>query len=329
MPIPSIVNGIKNSLDTRKKSKKSIDESVNLENVKESCLVTLQSSKQDGESVRLLDEGAITNDNGRVRLYIMKNVIENFYNSLSDDYVGYINLAHIDMWSLPLNLGTWTKKDLSIVDVGDGRKALNVKPNFNKDLHIVQDLMNQEIPLSISAELNTNIDWAKSFALGFICVNKIDILGFSVVGNPANVNSSNISLQIEGEKDMNIEELKNFLKGSTETDEKLEVEPVNEPTEPTVEPTTEEKVELSQGQVDVLDKFMKDFEAVKAENEALKAEIENMKSTKEAEKEEQLKTRTEDVLSKLEALMTSQTKVEEPQTVKTDFLGNFEVKKGE
>lgn len=77
---------------------------------------------------------------------------------MSSDYVGYINLAHIDITSLPLNLGTWTKDDLTVVDIGDGRKGLDVNVKLNRELHIVQDLLKQEIPLSISAELRGTLD---------------------------------------------------------------------------------------------------------------------------------------------------------------------------
>ena len=153
MPIPTIVQDIKNSLKQRKDSKRNIDESINLENLKDKELIlTLNNSYLKDNSVRLLDEGAIMYEGGkRVRLYIMKGAIDKFYESLSDDYVGYVNLAHIDIWSLPLNIGTWTKQDLTVVDIGDGRKGLNVNAEINENLNIVKDLRAQEIPLSISA----------------------------------------------------------------------------------------------------------------------------------------------------------------------------------
>ena len=321
MPIPTIVQDIKKSLKQRKDSKRNIDESINLESLKDKELIlTLNNSYLKDNSVRLLDEGAIMYEGGkRIRLYIMKGAIDKFYQSLSDDYVGYVNLAHIDIWSLPLNIGTWTKQDLTVVDIGDGRKGLNVNADINENLNIVKDLRAQEIPLSISAELQLQIDWEKTFTLDFLCVSGIDIKGFSVVGNPANTNSTSIELNVKGEDEMN---LKDFLSGKEKTIEK----PVEEPTE-TLE--TEEKVELSSEQMTNLEKFMTEFESLKSENENLKNEINELKEKledkeKEAEKKSEFSTKSEEILSRLETLMTGvEVKKEE---AKTGYLGSIEPK---
>ena len=321
MPIPTIVQDIKNSLKQRKDSKRNIDESINLENLKDKELIlTLNNTYLQDNSVRLLDEGAIMYEGGEnVRLYIMKGAIDKFYESLSDDYVGYVNLAHIDIRSLPLNIGTWTKQDLTVVDIGDGRKGLNVNAEINENLNIVKDLRAQEIPLSISAELQLQIDWEKTFALDFLCVSGIDIKGFSVVGNPANTNSTSIELNVKGEDEMN---LKEFLSGKDKNVEK----PVEETTQ-TLE--TEEKVELSSEQMTNLEKFMTEFESLKTENENLKTEINELKEKledkeKEAEKKSEFSTKSEEILSRLETLMSGvEVKKEE---VKTGYLGSIELK---
>lgn len=321
MPIPTIVQDIKKSLKQRKDSKRNIDESINLENLKDKELIlTLNNAYLQDNSVRLLDEGAIMYEGGEnVRLYIMKGAIDEFYESLSDDYVGYVNLAHIDIWSLPLNIGTWTKQDLTVVDIGDGRKGLNVNAEINENLNIVKDLRAQEIPLSISAELQLQIDWEKTFALDFLCVSGIDIKGFSVVGNPANTNSTSIELNVKGEDEMN---LKEFLSGKDKNVEK----PVEETTQ-TLE--TEEKVELSSEQMTNLENFMAEFESLKSENENLKTEINELKEKledkeKEAEKKSEFSTKSEEILSRLETLMSGvEVKKEE---VKTGYLGSIEPK---
>lgn len=321
MPIPTIVQDIKNSLKQRKDSKRNIDESINLENLKDKELIlTLNNTYLQDNSVRLLDEGAIMYEGGEnVRLYIMKGAIDKFYESLSDDYVGYVNLAHIDIWSLPLNIGTWTKQDLTVVDIGDGRKGLNVNAEINENLNIVKDLRAQEIPLSISAELQLQIDWEKTFALDFLCVSGIDIKGFSVVGNPANTNSTSIELNVKGEDEMN---LKEFLSGKDKNVEK----PVEETTQ-TLE--NEEKVELSSEQMTNLENFMAEFESLKSENENLKTEINELKEKlnekeKEAEKKSEFSTKSEEILSRLETLMSGvEVKKEE---VKTGYLGSIEPK---
>lgn len=316
MPIPSIVKQIGKSLEVRKKAKKEIDEAVNLSNIKENGITALSTSVYETDKpIRLLDEGAVMYEGGqRVRLFFMKGVVENFYNSLSDDFVGYINLAHIDVWSLPLNLGTWTKNDLSIVETENGRKALEVKAKLNRDLNIVQDLLKQEIPLSVSAELHCQMDWNKSFKLGYPCVNKIDIQGFSVVGNPANVSSSGVNLSIEGEETMDFEKLKALLSSKDEKEETLEVE-VEE---------KEEKFELSNDQLDVIGSFMEKYEELQTENETLKAKIEELEA-----KEEEKPSKADEVIAKLESILNGTSTKEEKTSVGSDFMGLSNLDKGE
>ena len=178
MPIPTIVKEIQKSLKTRKEAKKILDESINLSNLKDKELTMNLSNIGfvEGTTMRLLDEGALYYEGGeKVRLFFEKGSIQAFYDTLSDDYVGYVNLAHLNIWELPLNLGTWTKQDLSIVDIGNGRVGLNVDVHLNEKLHIVQDLMAQEIPLSFSAEVGLGVDYEESKRKGYPCIEKINI----------------------------------------------------------------------------------------------------------------------------------------------------------
>lgn len=322
MPIPTIVKEIQKSLKTRKEAKKTLDESINLSNLKDKELTMNLSNIGfvEGTTMRLLDEGSLYYEGGeKVRLFFEKGSIQAFYDTLSDDYVGYVNLAHLNIWELPLNLGTWTKQDLSIVDIGNGRVGLNVDVHLNEKLHIVQDLMAQEIPLSLSAEVGLGVDYEESQRQGYPCIEKINIKGFSIVGNPANTNSTSIELNVKGEDEMN---LKDFLSGKEKSIEK----PVEEPTE-TLE--TEEKVELSSEQMTNLEKFMTEFESLKSENENLKNEINELKEKledkeKEAEKKSEFSTKSEEILSRLETLMTGvEVKKEE---AKTGYLGSIEPK---
>ena len=323
MPIPTIVKEIQKSLKTRKEAKKTLDESINLSNLKDKELTMNLSNIGfvEGTTMRLLDEGALYYEGGeKVRLFFEKGSVQAFYDELSDDYVGYVNLAHLNIWELPLNLGTWTKQDLSIVDIGNGRVGLNVDVHLNEKLHIVQDLMAQEIPLSLSAEVGLGVDYEESQRQGYPCVEKINIKGFSIVGNPANANSTSIGLSVKGEEEMN---LKEFLSGKKE-------EVVETPTVETTETLeTEEKVELSSEQMTNLENFMAEFESLKTENENLKNEINELKEkledkAKEAEKKSEFSTKSEEILSRLETLMSGvEVKKEE---VKTGYLGSIEPK---
>lgn len=333
MPIPTIVKEIQKSLKTRKEAKKTLDESINLSNLKDKELTMNLSNIGfvEGTTMRLLDEGALYYEGGeKVRLFFEKGTIQAFYDTLSDDYVGYVNLAHLNIWDLPLNLGTWTKQDLSIVDIGNGRVGLNVDVHLNEKLHIVQDLMAQEIPLSLSAEVGLGVDYEESQRQGYPCIEKINIKGFSIVGNPANANSTSIGLSVKGEEEMT---LKEFLTGKKEEVVETKVEETKVETLATeeTEETTEEKVELSAEQVTMLESFMSEYTQLKTENESLKSEIEDLKAQlsskeQEVEKEGKLNSQVEDVLSKLETLMNG--KLESKPEVKEEmgFLGNLEPK---
>ena len=253
MPIPTIVKEIQKSLKTRKEAKKILDESINLSNLKDKELTMNLSNIGfvEGTTMRLLDEGALYYEGGEeVRLFFEKGTIQAFYDTLSDDYVGYVNLAHLDIWELPLNLGTWTKQDLSIVDIGNGRVGLNVDVHLNEKLHIVQDLMAQEIPLSLSAEVGLGVDYEESQRQGYPCIEKINIKGFSIVGNPANANSTSIGLSVKGEEEMTLKEFLTGKKDEEVVETKVEEVQEEETLATEEEQPTEEKVEVVETKVE-------------------------------------------------------------------------------
>lgn len=333
--VPTYVASIKDSLERRKKGKAFYDNAITLSSVdKENHYVSvnLSSGYVENKPTRLIDEGAITYEGGNdIRLYIKKGAVQAFYDSLSSDYVGYINLAHIDIASLPLNLGTWTKDDLTVVDIGDGRKGLDVNVKLNRELHIVQDLLKQEIPLSISAELRGTLDFESSFKFNAPFYNEIEIAGFSVVANPANVNSTGENLNSKGDSEMNLWE--KILKLSSENkeenknealenkeDEKEEKEPSKE--ENTLESKEEgteneedkkgeetlETVEMSKEDMEKINKFMDAFEALSAKVEALETENSKLKEKLKNSKKEkaEFEKKAESTLDRLSSLISGQ-----------------------
>lgn len=336
--VPTYVESIKDSLDRRKKGKAFYDNAITLSSVdKENHYVSvnLSSGYVENKPTRLIDEGAITYEGGDdIRLYIKKGAVQAFYDSLSSDYVGYINLAHIDITSLPLNLGTWTKDDLTVVDIGDGRKGLDVNVKLNRELHIVQDLLKQEIPLSISAELRGTLDYESSFKFNAPFYNEIEISGFSVVANPANVNSTgeNLNSNSKGDSEMNLWE--KILKLSSENkeenknealenkeEEKEEKEPSKEEKTPEskAEETenkeeakkgeeTLETVEMSKDDMEKINKFMDAFEALSAKVEALEQENAELKQKLESSKKEktEFEKKAESTLDRLSSLISGQ-----------------------
>ena len=334
--VPTYVESIKDSLDRRKKGKAFYDNAITLSSVdKENHYVSvnLSSGYVENKPTRLIDEGAITYEGGDdIRLYIKKGAVQAFYDSLSSDYVGYINLAHIDITSLPLNLGTWTKDDLTVVDIGDGRKGLDVNVKLNRELHIVQDLLKQEIPLSISAELRGTLDYESSFKFNAPFYNEIEIAGFSVVANPANVNSTGENLNSKGDSEMNLWE--KILKLSSENkeenknealenkeEEKEEKEPSKEekaPESKTDEAENEEEakkgeetletVEMSKDDMEKINKFMDAFEALSAKVEALEQENAELKEKLKNSKKEktEFEKKAESTLDRLSSLISGQ-----------------------
>lgn len=327
--VPTYVASIKDSLDRRKKGKAFYDNAITLSSVdKENHYVSvnLSSGYVENKPTRLIDEGAITYEGGDdIRLYIKKGAVQAFYDSLSSDYVGYINLAHIDITSLPLNLGTWTKDDLTVVDIGDGRKGLDVNVKLNRELHIVQDLLKQEIPLSISAELRGTLDLESSFKFNAPFYNEIEIAGFSVVANPANVNSTGENLNSKGDSEMNLwekilklssenkEEKKNEALENKE-DEKEEKEPESKEEETENEEEakkgeeTLETVEMSKEDMEKINKFMDAFEALSAKVEALEQENAELKEKLKNSKKEktEFEKKAESTLDRLSSLISGQ-----------------------
>lgn len=343
--VPTYVASIKDSIDRRKKGKAFYDNAITLSSVdKENHYVSvnLSSGYVENKPTRLIDEGAITYEGGNdIRLYIKKGAVQAFYDSLSSDYVGYINLAHIDIASLPLNLGTWTKDDLTVVDIGDGRKGLDVNVKLNRELHIVQDLLKQEIPLSISAELRGTIDFESSFKFNAPFYNEIEIAGFSVVANPANVNSTGENLNSKGDSEMNLWE--KILKLSSENkeenknealenkeDEKEEKEPESkeEGTENEEEAKkgeeTLETVEMSKDDMEKINKFMDAFEALSAKVEALETENAELKEKLKNSKKEktEFEKKAESTLDRLSSLISGQANDKEKKEEKLASTSN-------
>lgn len=333
MAVPTIFQRIKESVKVRKKAKKKVDEVISLSSKdEEKGKIELSTSYRidKDKPIRLIDEGAVFYEGGQyIRFFIEKGTVKKFYDELDDDFVGYINLAHFDVYAFPIFLGTWTKEDLSIVDLEDGRQGLEVVPHFNEDLHLVQDLFAQEIPLSVSIEAYFDYNWDMTEKLEFPVVNGMEMDGFSVVGNPANTSSAYVLASEEKgeEKSMDLEKIKAILENSeqeTKTEEEkvteiLETEEkeVTENTENSETLENEEKTEGNTSEVNLENEESEDEEEqailnlvseLVEQNKALKAKIEAL----EAEKANQTQ-KTESVISKLESIVNGGTQKEKSQ----------------
>ena len=195
MSKPNIIAERDKRDEVRKKAKREFDSIITL-SIKDDDHRTIKlSATGNGKTVRLLDEGMVVDGNGDAWFYIEKGSLQTFYDNLSDDYVGTINLGHLPLATHPIILGQWTKKDLTIVDIGDDRKALDVDLKLNEELNIVQDLRKQPFELGVSAEFTGAIDWEATERTGLEFLKSVTITDFAIVGDAGNVNSGGIELK--------------------------------------------------------------------------------------------------------------------------------------
>lgn len=238
----------------RKLKKKEFDEILTL-------------SVDSGIKVRLLDEGTVVDAYGSPLFYIKKGVLKSFYDGLSEEYVGSINIGHTDLATFPERIvGTWKKSDLSLVDIGEGRQGLDVELKLMEEHPLVKALRQLPFSLGVSAEFGYHIDEAASENYGLEILDGVNIYDFAIVGEAGNVNSSGIQLkggimtknlsELLGEdyKGTDLNDLNNKLAliigdapdGSgtppVEVEEEVAEEPAEEPVEEPVE-AAEEAVE--------------------------------------------------------------------------------------
>ena len=230
----------------RKKAKRKMDSVIGLsyhDKDKHVMSLSVNVSKLSDKSIRLLDEGYI--DNGFV---IKKGTMEKYLNgqnqyvrgwemdesgdwvatdvlNLTSDFVGTVNLGHMDFAVFPYIIGEWTKEDLTLVDIENDRKALDVAVRLDEDSVFVKELKRQPYDIGVSAEfwyhINEEDTRSLSEMLGYYLpvMDEIYIFAYGLVGECGNVNSS--GLELKKEKEMPKEEL---MVGEVLDAEKLDVE---------------------------------------------------------------------------------------------------------
>lgn len=247
----------------RKKKKEEWDKLIDL-------YTDIDGEKDD--TVRLLDDGIVVDGNAAPRFYIRKGAVKRFYEKLSDDFVGYITLAHLPLSKFPFSLGEWRKRDLTLVDKGNGFYALDVDLHLDEDSVFVKELRRMKYTAGVSVEMQTSEDKKLSKKIRIPVVDKLSIAGFSVVGNAGNVNSSGINFggaemtmkdlaaAIDSVDQPNLDEVNKKLDALLEAEETVETE------EPAAE-KAEEPVEESAK----VEEFAEEPEAEPVEEEAEEA----------------------------------------------------------
>lgn len=246
----------------RKRMKRKMDSIIGLsfhDKEKKVMSLTVEPQKLADSKARLIDEGYI--DNGFV---IKKGTLEKYLNgenqyvrgwefdgeewhqtevlNLNSDFVGTVNLGHMDFSVMPFILGEWTKDDLTLVDIENDRKALDVNLHLDEDSVFIKELKRQSHDIGISAEFwvhqNDEDTENLSETLGYYLpvFDEIYIFAYGLVGECGNVNSSGLELKgepMEDVKDIILEEPK---------DEEMELG-VEEVELPTTEAPSDEMIE--------------------------------------------------------------------------------------
>lgn len=263
------------------------------------------SLKTEGENwCRLIDEGVVVDnsffsDEPIAYAVIRKGVLKKWYESLTDDFVGTIDKDH----NRSIDLGQFTKDDLRLVELEDGRYAIDANVKLDQELYAVKDLLRMNNRTALSVEMFANADeYATAEKVtgdesqGKYLVPLIDDLkieGYAVCLAPKSANSYKDGLlENAGATDINLTKEKEFSMKDKELKAPA-LEQVDASAGPDVEVTTE----------------VAETEAVETPTEAVETEaveateVEPAEPAEEAEQEvkEEAVSEEEDKLSAIEA----------------------------
>lgn len=207
----------------RKKIKRDMDRIIGLSaSDKDKNFMKLSVSsditKLADNTIRLLDEGYF--DNGFV---IKKGTLEKYMEgrnkfvrgyemgddgwqmtdvlNLTNDFVGTVNLGHMDFATFPFIIGEWTKEDLRLVETENDRRGIDVNVKLDEDSIFVQELKRQPFEIGISSEfyyhINDEDTESLSEMLGYYMpvIDEVFIFAYGLVGECGNVNSSGLELK--------------------------------------------------------------------------------------------------------------------------------------
>lgn len=217
-------------------------------------IITLSTDNDD--YVRLLDEGMVVTAQGTPDFYIMKGTLQKYLDALPDDYEGSINLGHMNFATFPILLGSWTKEDFRLVDIGGGRKGLDVKLNLDEENFLVKELRRAKYDLGVSAEFSFERNEELTEDYGLLMIDSIFIRDFAIVGDAGNVNS--MGIQLKGDSmdfkkvmsllgdDADLNKVNDILDKLTEEKELEVTEEVTEEVEETEEVSEEKELEASE-----------------------------------------------------------------------------------
>ena len=347
----------------RKKRKRKYDSIIGLSKDDERQFITLSSTaKLSDTTIRLLDEGFC--DNGFI---LKKGTLEKFLNgknehirgwvqtddgwdqtevlNLTDDFVGTVNLGHMEFATFPFIVGEWRKEDLTLVDIENDRKALNVNLRLDRESVFVKELARQPYDIGVSAEFYYHINdedteaMAEVMGAPFPVIDEIFIFAYGLVGECGNVNSSGLELKGEtmpkevkelmAEEEVKVEDIAEVIEEEnleelgveeidiTETEEAVE-EASDSESEAAEEGSVEEAVEESESEEDEVEEVSEE-----ADDED---EVEEAELSFDAVLEELMALRTEnaELKEQVNALKKSNKRLDKKlkgeYTAKAEFL---------
>lgn len=180
---------------------------------------SLDTGNKPGDNwTRLLDEGVVVDGDGYAYAVIRKGTLKKAFDAIPSNFQGYIDKDHVRA----IFLGNYSKKDLRLVETGDGRYAIDVNVKLDRSLFAVQDLLKEGRHHALSVEMFTNVDeYATAEKVTgdpqqgkwlVPLIDELKIEGFAVCENPKNANSVNdgllINATVEEGNNMTEEELK-------------------------------------------------------------------------------------------------------------------------
>lgn len=335
-------------------------QNIHRKRMKEKYDAVMTLSANDRVWYPLLSEGMITNSDGSPWFYIMRGALRNYYENLPDDYEGSINIGHTDMASFPERIvGRWTKQNLRLADIGNGREMLetDVPVDYNHPLVKALENVGFDIGLSVEMATQTNTELTNNRELnpfGVPIVENLFIHDYALVGNAGDVGSMGVHLKGElvmnerlkklaaalekegGSKlsdltkllDEGLSEAETVEETSEETSEEV-TEEVEEEVKETIEETSEEAEETSEEEEtpeeetelsETINSLVEELVTLRQENADLKAELESTKATLSAKVSEEKAFM--DKFKKLSVSLTTKTpKVEAPKSQYTDGIG--------
>lgn len=331
--ISKVAKQVQAEIESYLEQKTLIDNAINLSQSEQGGVEQLSMGNEYASEgyMTLLSEGVVLYPSGQIRLYLTKGTLKDWYNGLDDDYEGYITVGHVDLNSFPVRQGYFTKKDLRIVEDENGRADLLVRPRVNLEMSQIRDLILQDEPFAISSEFlwspkAISEDEEEEFAKLAVyqamfseepvpITDKVDILGFSFVGNPGNAKSGgydpSILLQSSKEtklnKDKTLDKILAHFNGTSpvvepevveealavveqeEAEVAEVVEAVEEAVEEQAEEAKDEVAELLQKATEKIEELTAKLEALEAEKAELASQVE-AHNKKESAVEERMAT---------------------------------------